>query len=59
MNVNTLDQFFTTPEVAQECIQLIDNLDKYELREKIMVIFYELYQRGIEEKLYKEVAVNV
>lgn len=35
------------------------NLDKYELREKIMVIFYELYQRGIEEKLYKEVAVNV
>ena len=25
-----LDQFFTTPEVAQECIQLIDNLDKYE-----------------------------
>ena len=35
------------------------NLDKYELREKIMVIFYELYQRGIGEKLYKEVAVNV
>lgn len=30
MNVNTLDQFFTTPEVAKECIQLIDNLDKYE-----------------------------
>ena len=35
------------------------NLDKYELREKLMIIFYELYQIGIEEKLYKEVAVNV
>ena len=34
-------------------------LDKYELREKLMIIFYELYQIGIEEKLYKEVAVNV
>lgn len=35
------------------------NLDKYELREKLMIIFYELYQIGIEEKLYKEVAINV
>ena len=35
------------------------NLDKYELREKLMTIFYELYQIGIEEKLYKEVAINV
>lgn len=34
-------------------------LDKYELREKLMIIFYELYQIGIEEKLYKEVAINV
>ena len=34
-------------------------VDPTELREKIMIIFYELYQRGIEEKLYKEVAVNV
>ena len=35
------------------------NLDKYELREKLMIIFYELYQIGIEEKLYKKVAINV